>query len=465
MLKRFLVCNIFFVFILSGTITHAAKDVFFMRENFTIKMNCVWQYIADPIFTVDGSTYLSENDICSLFHEMNDLIERQYVSVCVDEMNNMTSGFAIETFEKDNDFMQIEILKIGSVSYYPLRKIAELFDSKVEWFEEEQEIQIISQNPDNCYIPFGDKNGEYGYMLNNGEILIEPQFFSANNFSNGIASVSVVGKGRYNEGCIDKNGVIVIEPKYKGIGKYDGEILDVRDSSERCQYITLDGMVMAEYNGGRSFYEGYAVVRTKGYANAAPTVKQKWSYMNKNMQIVSKEFDKASNFVDGYAVVKEGKNYSILDRAFNTITELKDIYSSVSNIGENRFIVGNSDSYGIIDLFGNVIVPLIYENLCASGEGLIAAQKDGFFGYIDYNGNMMIPFQFDHVSAFSDGVAVVTKSEQNGVIDRNGNYILPLTSSESYEESNLGVISVYDTNQLQICKRYVNTYGLEIFPH
>ncbi|EIQ8871589.1 WG repeat-containing protein, partial [Campylobacter coli] len=48
----------------------------------------------------------------------------------------------------------------------------------------------------------------------NGKIVIEPKFDGVGNFSEGLARVELNGK----YGFIDKSGKIVIEPKFDDIG-------------------------------------------------------------------------------------------------------------------------------------------------------------------------------------------------------------------------------------------------------
>lgn len=448
--------------ILPNIAVSADNHVYCTKENFIIKINDVNKYIADPIYTVNGNTFLSENDICSLFEELENILDRQYVPVGVVEKGDCMGTLESHEYKVRDSVVEIQTLKIHNASYYPLRKIANLLNCVVEWPEDSEQINIISRDPDNCYIPFRDENGMYGYMLSNGKIVIDPQFDSADNFHNVIAVVSAPQYGRYNYGCIDSTGAYVIKPQYKGIGAFDGNLLRVITASDQCQYVNLEGAVLGEFNGGLDFTEGYAVVRTTGYANVAPDITQKWAYIDTNMDIVSKEYDEADDFLDGYAVVKDATDRRILDRSLNTITDLKDNYDEVTNIGQGRFIVSADEKFGVIDQYGEVIVPIIYDCLYAPGEGMIVAEKEGKVGYIDYNGEIIIPFQYDEAYGFSDGVSTVTTSGQCSVIDRNNNYVLPPTSAEFYNESNLGIISVNEADDGHDLDRYMNIYGEEI---
>src|SRR5438445_786036 len=53
-------------------------------------------------------------------------------------------------------------------------------------------------------------HARYGYIDRHGKLLVEPQFLSASEFSEGLARVSIDSRW----GFIDKNGKIVIEPRF-----------------------------------------------------------------------------------------------------------------------------------------------------------------------------------------------------------------------------------------------------------
>ena len=46
--------------------------------------------------------------------------------------------------------------------------------------------------------------------------------------------------------------------------------------------------------------------------------------------------------------------------------------------------------WGYIDLYGNVVLPLIYDDASFFSEGRVEVKKDGKWGFIDLNGNEII---------------------------------------------------------------------------
>lgn len=76
----------------------------------------------------------------------------------------------------------------------------------------------------------------WGYIDKNGEMVIEPKFHSAGNFHEGLAVVRV----DWARGYIDREGKYVVEPKYQYAGPFrDGKAKVMLD--DVWEYIDHDG--------------------------------------------------------------------------------------------------------------------------------------------------------------------------------------------------------------------------------
>lgn len=97
--------------------------------------------------------------------------------------------------------------------------------------------------------------------------------------------------------------------------------------------------------------------------------------------------------------------------------------------------INNDDKYGIVDKFGKIVVPPIYDFICTPplGDYLVACQGNKC-GIIDLEGNIKIPFEYDNIISerdkemalsyvqthgFIDGYWVTMKDNLYGVIDKN----------------------------------------------
>ncbi|MDD3138205.1 MAG: WG repeat-containing protein [Lachnospiraceae bacterium] len=122
---------------------------------------------------------------------------------------------------------------------------------------------------------------------------------------------------------------------------------------------------------------------------------------------------------------------------------------------------GNNSKYGVMNINGSMVVPLIYDNINLFSEGLAAVcvsqpyqyelypgvmvtASNDKIGFIDKTGNVVIPMIYDSISSstvswgdgstgtgsrkspgFSEGLVSVQKDGKWGVIDRLGNTIIP----------------------------------------
>ncbi len=107
------------------------------------------------------------------------------------------------------------------------------------------------------------------------------------------------------------------------------------------------------------------------------------------------------------------------------------IYDKVYDYSEGFIGVEFNNKLGFVDTNGTTIIPLIYET---SGSDFSGVFYDGLaglilndkFGFIDKNGKTIIPFIYDEGGRFSEGLANVSSSDKWGFIDKKGKVVIPL---------------------------------------
>ena len=128
--------------------------------------------------------------------------------------------------------------------------------------------------------------------------------------------------------------------------------------------------------------------------------------------------------------------YAIMNKEGVFVTDCK--YDIVSTYSEGYVAVGTKvrtysneqgikvtkAKFGLVDMNGKEVVPLIYQHLGICKEGLINARKDGKWGFISPDGEVKIPFIYDEVHHFSEGLASVKKDGKYGFIDNKGNVVI-----------------------------------------
>lgn len=253
------------------------------------------------------------------------------------------------------------------------------------------------------------EDGKYGYMDENCNVIIEPQFDDADRFSSGLACVKVGEK----YGFIDHEGNMVLEPCYDTAYSFSNGLAKVEHQDKGWGIINTSGeMVLGDgvLSGGSSstefeFYDGLALVEVKSH----------YGYINEAGEMVIEPiYSEAYPFVDGIARVKVG-----------------DVYGYINTKGEYflepQFNMAQDFSDG-----------LAYVGRSRQDDGVEEA-------YIDTLGNPVIVFDKDAVIdpfPFSDGMALVHKNTGEKstpyYIDKEGNEVVNLSELDAGAHYNQG---------------------------
>jgi hypothetical protein len=126
-------------------------------------------------------------------------------------------------------------------------------------------------------------------------LAIPPSFSYASSFSEGIAKVEKDGKF----GFINKEGVFVIEPKYKMVYSFSHGLASVQTDDGKWGYIDQADIfvVQPQFEEAFEFSEQLARVKIGG----------KWGYITTDGEIaIQPQFDVAYDFREGLARVEQG---------------------------------------------------------------------------------------------------------------------------------------------------------------
>ena len=191
------------------------------------------------------------------------------------------------------------IVTINDRTYVPLREVSEVLGMDVKWDGENQKIIINSQSvvrEQNTLYPF-EQGGLWGYKDADDNVVIEPQFAFAHNFSEGLAFV--VNRPEGIRGYIDLTGKMAIN-------------------------LPLDGFL------AREFTNGFAI-----------TIEREWDWENEDVfvrgtpgpfifidrtgqNVFGKEFTSADDFnEEGFArvILLDGFTRTYIDRNGNLTGE------------------------------------------------------------------------------------------------------------------------------------------------
>ena len=219
-----------------------------------------------------------------------------------------------------------------------------------------------------------EKKRLWGFIDEDGQLVVQIQYDDARDFSNGFAAVS----RRDRWGFIDREGQVGVEPKFLSVGDF-----------------SRSGRAWAKQTDHKI-----------GYIDSSG----RWA--------VEPGFTIAYGFSE--------------QRAMAGITVGRTSTRISGSTGQSIY------SFGLIDFDGEWIVeplddsdPRYWSTGGTFSEGLCSVQVDGDqFGYIDTTGTMVIPPIYSTAEEFHDGLALVGLTEGGyQIIDKNGSTVLKLPVS------------------------------------
>ncbi|HYG37007.1 MAG TPA: WG repeat-containing protein [Cytophagales bacterium] len=257
--------------------------------------------------------------------------------------------------------------------------------------------------------------GGYGFVNWKNEWVIEPTYFAAENFSDGLSRVRNFG----NEwGYIDKKGKLVIPMQFAAAWDFENGMAGVRING-LWGFIDTTGNVVikAQYKNINPFKNGYAAVKMTN---------DQWSQINKKGQIITTTQPQytymaacADNRIRVRLTTKEGRNW-----------------------------------WGYRDTLGISAIMVKYIQAEDFSEGLARVRESKDWGYIDVNGNYIIKPQFDFCSDFKDGMARVMIKDKWGIINKKGEWLVQ-PRFEMIREIVEGIAAASDGNNWG----YIDTKG------
>ena len=266
------------------------------------------------------------------------------------------------------------------------------------------------------------KNGRYGYIDIHGNLRIPCQFYGAEYFSEGLASIQNE-KGLW--GFIDKTGKTVIPCIFADACNFSEGLANVL-YERRYGFIDKKGKlaIPCSFPYASSFSEGLACVKNER------NERSEWGYIDKNGKKVlsPSSFSVPGDFSEGLASIRNEKDlWGFIDKTGKTV--IPCIFAYARDFSEGLAQVCNDENlYGFIDKKGKLVIPCSFTAAYDFMDGLAAVQNEEWlWGYIDKNGEPVIPCSFKEAAPFfSDGLGSVENAEDLwGAVDKNGNLVIP----------------------------------------
>lgn len=265
-------------------------------------------------------------------------------------------------------------------------------------------------------------NARYGYINENGVVVIDPVHRFAGKFSNGLARIS-----NGSSDFINEKGEIVIDGKgmFSTGGDFSEGLAAVRIEN-RWTFINTKGEIQfnPKYRQVSSFKDGRALVRSLSYRD--------WHYIDTNgnrldeidFRLDQDQFEHP-HFNSGRALVMNDINdqYGFIDREMNPITGFN--YTEARPFSDSLAAIKISDRWGYINVDGEIAITPKFISAGDFSEGLAPARvQSNLFGYVDRAGELVIEEKFEEAHAFTEGRAAAKLNDLWGIIDTQGNWVL-----------------------------------------
>ena len=288
-----------------------------------------------------------------------------------------------------------------------------------------------------------------GYIDSTGRLVIERQFDSAGNFSEGLAAVMKDGLC----GMIDRAGNLVVPYEYEYLcDSNEGLIAAMKGG--KFGFINRDNEVVIPFKwdavANDGFMEGFAsVANATGYdANGHKTYK--CGVIDKSGEyVVPLEYGDLHVYSESLIPVEKKGKWGFLDKRGKTKIAFK--FEDAGIFSEGLAAVKMGGKWGFVNRNGKIVVPFVYDSVGSFSNGLAWAVNDLFFGYIDASGEAQMGGDMDAyaISGFREGFAWCLNydGETSFIIDTEGKVVLGRHETEEYQFSQfnggLSVAAVY----------------------
>jgi hypothetical protein len=253
--------------------------------------------------------------------------------------------------------------------------------------------------------------------------------------------------GEYLYGYLNRRGNEVIPLSYESASDFqDGKAL-VKLKEGSYALIDLTGKVLNSYSYPfvDDYGEGMLAFRKSNDGN--------WGYMDESGKVlIEPQFTGTQPFVEDKAIVNvEHNHYGLIDRQGNFI--VKPQYSSLINLGENRYALGKAQDperpylfqkYAIADSNGHIYTGFIYNGVSNYKEGIASAYNEEMTFFIDKRGQKVdhLPkvqgsgsLAFDKTLIKGDIDLRILYFDKKGTLVWKQNTIIPLKEDYSVTEN------------------------------
>ena len=276
-------------------------------------------------------------------------------------------------------------------------------------------------------------HGKYGLMDKEGRIVIEPKYDLLELLENPMYARVTLDR---QSGVIDVNGKVVVPLEYDYVGRMSEDVIIVtRDGLYGCFDKTGKMIVPIERDEIRE-YAG-------GMARARNPQDNRFGFIDKDGKWVIGAFsDEVENFVDSCALVTTwGKVGMVRLKQGGGLGGwvVPFAFDAGGSMSEGMAYMGSQGKFGYINKSGEFVLPQKYSHATDFRKGMACVAMDGRWGVIDKEGNVIVPFEFDKTEIASDRFILVESEGRYGIFRPDGTVLFPAEcdSVELYEDGSM----------------------------
>lgn len=259
-------------------------------------------------------------------------------------------------------------------------------------------------------------DNKYGFIDKKGSVIVPIIYDDVELFENGVSIV----KNDSKYGLIDLKGKVVIPVKYDILKRSDQ--LDESYSESLKKQVRI----IAKYNFEYELFDcfGNCIIQKDKYSSMEFCVSGLIKVSNTKEVLSGPYGDYDDN--PSYDNFRYEKQYSFgyINPYGKVIVPVE--YFGVS--GEKNGIISNfinCYNYGVYDVnLNEIVIPIVYKSIQILGDGLLKVQNgNDKYGYIDLNNKIVIPIMFDEIGTFHENKSIFVLNERRGYIDKLGNIL------------------------------------------
>lgn len=218
------------------------------------------------------------------------------------------------------------IVTINGDTYLPLREVCDKLKINLNWDSNSKSIYLNIKEA-GIHV-FETIDGKFGFADKDNNVVISPTYSYAEEFFEGRALVSKSSSAAGQFGFINESGEEVIPCIYYDATSFNEGIavVSLAEHTEAQKFIYIDSngdkLFNKEFDAASGFSEGYAVVLKEGrlFPQIEESSKPKWSYINKNGEFATDMvFEEAGDFFNGYACVKNNGKWGLINSKFEIV--------------------------------------------------------------------------------------------------------------------------------------------------